>query len=127
MIWALLALLGVPIWLVLGALMAAFVSRRSFQKSEGVFPLRIRESSATKFQRKAHARWVHDVLLVNKGLALVRTTAYGIESLRILDSPGEPIKGLGDSVAFIGVSIDGGDEAMIAVPLDVRDMAKGTF
>jgi hypothetical protein len=43
MIWALLALLGVPIWLVLGGLCGALVSRRWFRAQPEVFALSFRE------------------------------------------------------------------------------------
>lgn len=77
MIWALLAILGVPIWLIVGALIAGYANRRHFQKSPGVFPLRMRTPPGEdgKWSGKQHARWVHDVVLVNKGFAKVRTVA----------------------------------------------------
>jgi len=127
MIWALLALLGVPIWLIIGALIVASVSRRRFQRSEGVFPLRIREASATKFQRKAHGRWVHDVLLVNKGLALVLTNPYGVRSLDLHAEVTEPIKGLGDDPLVFDIRIDDGIPVVVAIPAEQRDLGVGPF
>jgi len=42
MIWALLAILGVPIWLIVGALIGGNMARRRFINTPGVFPLRVR-------------------------------------------------------------------------------------
>ncbi len=127
MIWALLALLGVPIWLIIGALIAVSVSRRRFQRSEGVFPLRMREASDTKFQKKAHGRWVHDVLIVNKGLALVLTNPYGIQSLRRNQDNAAPIKGLGDIPLVFDIQTDEGTSLVMAIPAEHRDLGVGPF
>lgn len=127
MIWALLALLGVPIWIIVGVLGAAVVSRRRFQQTEGVFPVRIRTSVHEKFQRKAHARWVHDVLIVNKGLALARTDAYGVQSLVVSPRPSDEVKGLGEDPSFLAIRLDGGQEACIATPSNFGGVAVGPF
>ena len=37
-----LAALGVPLWLVVGALAAGLWSRRSFKRAPGVFPAKLR-------------------------------------------------------------------------------------
>ena len=112
MIWALLALLGIPIWLILGALAAAFFSRRNFKAKPGVFPLRVREIEAGepgKWSGKLHARWVHDVLLANKGLGLNLTAAYPVASTATADPP-EPseCKGFGDDLVGLTVQTDSG-------------------
>jgi len=125
MIWALLALLGVPIWLIVGALITAAVSRRRFQRSEGVFPIRIRAASDTKFQRKAHGRWVHDVLIVNKGLALVLTNPYGIQSLGPNQDNAASIKGLGDNPLVFDIRTDDGTSLVMAIPAEHRDLGVG--
>ena len=83
MIWALLAILGVPIWMVLGGLIGAIFNRRRVQRSEGVFAVRMRgvAEDEGKWGRKASARWVHDVLIVNTGIALAQTEASGVQQI----------------------------------------------
>jgi hypothetical protein len=83
MIWILLGGLGVPIWLIVGALGGAFWSRRKFQHSSGVFPCKVRIAAGSEDLGKwprttVYARWVHDVLLVHAGLALVRYRALPV-------------------------------------------------
>ena len=68
LISAILAIIGVPIWLVVGVLALAFWSRRKFQKAPGVFPCRVREvlgpgEEAAWCRPESHGRWVHDVIV----------------------------------------------------------------
>ena len=42
MLWATLALLGVPLWLVAGGLALMLWSRHRFKKQDGVFPTKMR-------------------------------------------------------------------------------------
>ena len=42
MVWALLYVLGVPLWLIAGALLRSFWSRRKFKQAPGVFPYKVR-------------------------------------------------------------------------------------
>ena len=112
MIWALLALLGIPIWLILGALAAAFFTRRNFKAKPGVFPLRVREIEAGepgKWGGKLYARWVHDVLLANKGIGLNLTAAYPVAS-SAATAPPDPseCKGFGDDLVSVTVQTDSG-------------------
>jgi hypothetical protein len=130
MIWAILAIVGIPIWLLLGALVGAFASRRHFQRSPGVFALRMREVSAEqKWGRKVHGRWIHDVLLVNKGIAQARTVPIAVE--RIVSAP-EPadasaIKGLGDQPVSFVVALDDGPRMEIATSADLALVAMSPF
>lgn len=90
MIWALLALLGVPVWLVVGVLSGALISRRRFRAQEDVFALSRRDHGEDDWPRRlAYGRYVHDVLLVNTGLALVRTEVVVVDRLEPLplDAP----------------------------------------
>ena len=81
----LLAILGVPLWLVLGGVGAGLWSRRSFRKTPGVFAMKARvidgAAPPPKWKRQAsYARWVHDVLIVHQGLAMVRNRALPVAS-----------------------------------------------
>lgn len=87
--WVLLATLGVPVWLIVGAMLATIWSRRAHAGAPGVFPCKIRTLSGAAGSRRwsrrpAYARWVHDVLLVHSGMALVR---YDALPVRAVDGP----------------------------------------
>ena len=92
-----LAALGVPLWLVVGALAAGIWSRRSFKHAPGVFPAKVRVTAGevpgleTSWPRRCvYARWVHDVLLVPRGIALVRNAAFGVAQVTGPVRSGEP-------------------------------------
>ena len=114
MIWALLAIIGVPIWLVLGALGGSIISRRRFKAQPDVFVLSIREHGHDGWPRRvSYGRYVHNVLLVNAGLALVRTAVHVVERLKPLDLDG-PVHKIDDPCAWT-VTLDNGSHYDIAV------------
>ncbi len=114
MIWALLAVIGVPIWLVLGALGGAIISRRRFKAQPSVFVLSIREHGHDGWPRRvSYGRYVHDVLLVTSGLALVRTTVHAVHRLDPLELKG-PVGRFDDPRGWT-VTLDDGGQYDIAV------------
>lgn len=131
MIWATLAILGVPIWLIVGALIAGSASRRRFKQSPGVFPLRMRTvaSEDDKWSGKQHARWIHDVVLVNKGFAKVRTVPHGIKQMTGAPKVVDPasVKGLGDEPMSLVFVLDDESEVEIVVAASDLALAKGPY
>lgn len=114
MVWALLAVLGVPIWLVAGALGAALWSRRSFARQPGVIRAKICPTTHETWPRRAvHVRVVHDVLLVNSGLARVRTEAHGIREASVDDVPPDSVPGLAHPVV-LSLTPDSGPPVRLA-------------
>lgn len=114
MIWALLAILGVPIWLIVGALAGALLSRRRFKAQPGVFRLKEREVDNEKWPRRtAYGRMVHDVLVLNKGLAMVRTSLRGIRSVAE-HAQHEQVAPFDQSEVF-DVIFDDGSHSLLAV------------
>lgn len=99
MLWALLAILGVPIWLVVGILVGVVLSRRNFRRHDGVFALRVRPEGASKWPRQVvYGRHVRDVLVTNRGAALVRTEFYAVDDVARLvlhDPPKKPADAVG--------------------------------
>ncbi len=120
MIWALLAILGVPIWLVVGALGGALWSRRRFRSQPGVFPAAVRARGDNSWPRAgSYGRLVRDVLVVNRGLALVRTEFYPIIDVRAFDGS-VPAKKIDGATGRLLV-IDEHDDLEVAVPSEVGD------
>lgn len=114
MFWALLAFLGVPIWLVVGGLCGALISRRQFGVQEGVFALSFREHGDETWPRGVgYGRYVNDVLLVNHGLALVKTSIHVVERAERFDVV-EPPKKIDDPVAWT-LTLDDGQMVDVAV------------
>jgi len=70
MIWALLALLGIPIWFIAVVLLAAFRNRNHVRANPDIFEFEHRKGDG--WQRgKSHARWVSDVMILHSGIALM--------------------------------------------------------
>ncbi len=62
MIWATLALLGIPIWLIAIVLVAAFRNRNKVRANPDVFEYKLKKDDGWK-RKKGYARWVSDVLI----------------------------------------------------------------
>jgi len=136
MIWILLAALGVPLWLIVGVLAAGLLSRKAFKKAPGVFPAKLRLSAGVASGIKsswprlpAYARWVHDVLLVHHGLALVRNSALPVAEVsgRIVSGKPEEVKRLGPQPMLLSVVLDNGATVDVAAPAEARDVMVGPF
>jgi hypothetical protein len=61
MIWAILALLGVPLWLCAGGILYLILTNRKLRKRRGDVPVRVRQPGSSRW-RRGHAIWVSDVL-----------------------------------------------------------------
>lgn len=128
MLWIGLAALGVPIWLVIGALGGAVISRRTFRNQSGVFACKVRTEPGTSDwpRAKTYGRWVHDVLIVHRGLALVRHTAFGAVGVT---GPvvGVSAKGLGDDPVALSIHLDDGSTIEVAAPDAEQNLLAGPF
>ena len=60
MIWAILALLGVPLWVCAAAITIIIFRNRSLRKRRGDIPVRVKRPGKTRWTR-GHAVWVSDV------------------------------------------------------------------
>ena len=114
MIWALLAILGVPLWLVVGILVGVVLSRRNFRRQDGVFALAARSAGAAKWPRsRIYGRQVRDVLVVNRGAALLRTEFYVVDAVADLALGAAPKK-LPEAVGRL-LTLDDGTSLEVAV------------
>lgn len=60
MIWAVLALLGVPLWLCALGILALVYRNRSLRRRHGDIPVRVQRAGKSRWTR-GHAVWVSDV------------------------------------------------------------------
>jgi hypothetical protein len=126
MIVALLVLLGIPVWFVVGVAAAALWQRRQFVRAPGVFKCKVRVTTGNVEgvkdewrQRPAYARWVHDVLLVRRGGALFRLVALPVAEVLSISQTESSVKGLGDAPQVASLRLDG--EARVEVASMARD------
>jgi hypothetical protein len=136
MLVAILAVLGIPPWVLLLAVLVIVIrSRNQFISTPGVFPLRLRSVAedipgvkADWPRAKSYAFWVHDVLLVHSGPPLMKTTPFWISDLEISDqvslSNSEELDK--EPVQFDLQLVDGAMLQM-AVPEKYISLAQGPF
>ncbi len=99
MIWALLAILGVPLWLLALFLFLLLRGRSAVKKIPGSFACKTRSISGDvggfrdRFRRYTDsAHWVHDVLIVHGGSPfLSRTMPLGITELVSQSEPPDTV------------------------------------
>ena len=136
MVLIILGILGVPLWLLIGALGAGLLSRKRFAKAPEVFRCKVRNVAdempglkATWPRRALYARWVHDVLLVHKGLALVRTLALPVASATgpVVRIAASTVKRLGDEPVSIRLVLDSGAVVELAADAKSLSTAVGPF
>jgi hypothetical protein len=129
-IWIILAVLGVPIWLVVGLLLGALWSRRRFRRTPGVFACKIRSAAGDGGSEgwprtTSYARWVHDVLLVHGGIALVRNRALPVRSVEGAMAPAPNVKMKGSEPVSVTFRLD--DDSIVEVAAFERDLLAGPF
>jgi len=124
LIWALLALLGIPIWLIALILIAAFKNRNTVRSNPDVFEYKLKKGDGWA-RKKSYARWVSDVLIVHTGIALIRTAAAQVEAINVLGPIDSSPKGLGEHPTEVTMTYSGSDEFSFAVSADYLTVALG--
>jgi hypothetical protein len=124
MLAVVLAVLGVPVWLVVGMLLAGVYSRRRYRQQPDVFACYVRvvdgelgPLDATWGRRPSYGRWLHDVLLLSRGLALVRFVVIPVATRVAGPEPldGTPLRGLGTSAVVFTLCTDDATTLEVAV------------
>jgi len=112
MIWAILALLGVPLWLCAITITVLVFRNRTLRKRSGDIPVRILRSGKKRWIR-GHAIWVSDVFVWraspaswNEGLEQVKDAAV---HEHVDSQTAKKLHGLGDSPIVASITlVDGG-------------------
>jgi hypothetical protein len=110
-----LAFLGIPIWLLIGAMIGAVISRHRFKAKPDVVPLLFRAANDDKWPRRlAYGRYVHNVLIVSSGVVGIRTSVHVVEELERLDLGDTTFKHIDDPIAF-AIRLDDGSDYELAI------------
>ncbi len=118
MIWALLVFLGVPIWLIVGVLISIWYNRRHFRAQDGVFAVSIRSHGEQKWPRtREYGRCFRGIIIVNRGLALVRTSVYEVVQVDDL-AVDQPPRKVADPVGRLVVLEDGSSIEVAVASVD---------
>lgn len=124
MIWALLALLGIPIWFIAVVLLAAFRNRNHVRANPDIFEFKHKKGDG--WQRgKSFARWVSDVMIVHSGIALIRVDAAQIEDVSVTHTLDPAPKGLGEQAHEVLIRYSAGKTISFAVSDEYLDAMLG--
>ena len=133
---AVLAVLGVPLWLVLGWLAARLWHRHVMKQVPGLFELKVRMISGgyrgvdNDFSRRSsHGLWAHEVLIIESGFMVSHVLHFlATESVQAVQTADpEQVAGLGDSPATVRVKLENGSVIEIAADGDSREKMQGPF
>jgi hypothetical protein len=136
MLIALLSLLGVPLWILLGWLAAGLWHRHAINQLPGLFKTKVRLVSGTyrhtdeDYPRMTgRAIWAHDVLILEKGLLIPRTLHYEVTEAVQHAQPADPdhVKGLGDSPITMQFRLDEGAVIEVAASGEESQSAREPF
>ncbi len=136
MLVAIGALLGIPLWILLGWMAGGLWHRHEIKGLPGQFKAKVRlvsgnyRHTSKNFPRMAgNAIWAHDVLILEKGLLIPRTLHFeitdAVQPAQPADS--EQVKGLGDSPITMQFRLDEGAVIEVAAPGEETEFAQEPF
>ena len=129
MIWAILVLLGVPLWLIALALLGLFFRNRSLRNRLGDIPVRVRRPGKKRWTR-GHAVWVSDVFAWRGSPAAWSEDVVQVDSVFLHAPDAEQRKKLhrlGDDLVIAGLSLAGGSSIDVATRDEHRAALLGPF
>lgn len=134
MLFALLAVLGVNLIVIVFLLAGVLARRRWIRRQPTSFKGAIRVvdgevAGLSARWRRGYGRWVRDVLVWEKAPFLFRSEFVLADGLAGPDRAAEPgeVKRLGKSVTVASVAVEGGARLETAAPAGDRERARGPF
>jgi len=110
MIWAILVLVGVPLWLCAAAIGVLVLRNRSLRKREGNIPARLRIAPGKRWTR-GHGLWVHDVWAFRGSPAAWNEKLIWVKDVTIRRVPADEAKklrGLGENPTVAVLAYENG-------------------
>lgn len=129
MIWALLAFVGVPLWLCAVGILALVYRNRSLRTRHGDIPVRVLRPGKTRWVR-GHAVWVSDVFAWRGSPAAWSESLEQVAAASVRDATPEDLKGLhrmGDAVVVARLTTDDDVVLQVATTADHRASILGPF
>jgi hypothetical protein len=115
-IWAILAAVGVPLWLCAVGILALVMRNRSLRRRYGNMPVRLRTAPDSRWVR-GHAIWVHDVFAFRGSPAAWKETLFWVHEAQVRDATVKECKklhGLGGNPVIAMLDSDGSDTVEVA-------------
>ena len=129
MIWAILALLGVPLWVCAAGITIITFRNRGLRKRHGDIPVRVKRPGKTRWTR-GHALWVSDVFAWRGSPAAWSEDIVQVTGVRVR-SPDEKerhkLRRLGDGVQIATLSSMDGEPLEVATWPEEHTALVGPF
>jgi hypothetical protein len=129
MVWAVLALLGVPLWLCAIGILALVYRNKSLRQRHGDIPVRVQRAGKTRWTR-GHAVWVSDVFAWRGSPAAWSEDLFQVVDARVGALEPEELKKLhrlGDNPAVATLTPDRGEPVRVAVAAEHRAALLGPY
>jgi len=129
MIWALLALLGVPLWLCAIAIILLVFRNRALRKRHGDIPVRVLRPGKTRWTR-GHAVWASDVFAWRGSPAAWNEylePIVGASTRAATQEEQHRLHGLGDRPVVATLNTDQGQIFQVATAAEHRSDLAGPF
>lgn len=132
MVWAILAAIGVPLWLCALGILTLVLRNRSLRKRPGDVPVRMRAASG-KLWHRGHAVWIHDVFVFRGSPAAWKEQLLWVTGLTTRtadpDQPRGPkgLHRLGDDPVIASLVTRDGNVVEFAAPAADRALIEGPF
>lgn len=129
MVWALLAFLGVPLWLCAIAIVILVMRNRTLRKRPGDIPVRVLRPDATRWTR-GHAVWVSDVFAWRASPASWHEHLEGVLAASVRPATEQEqrrLRGVGDRPVVATFTTDDGEVLQVASAGERRSDLEGPF
>jgi hypothetical protein len=129
MIWAILAAVGVPLWLCAAGILTLLLRNRALRARPGNVPVRFRRSNKNRWI-PGHGVWIHDVFAY-RGLpaAWKEALVWGTDAaVRVADDQErQKLHRIGDEPVIVTVSLAEGGTIELATRAELKDRLLGPF
>jgi len=128
MIWAILALVGVPLWLCATAILVLVLRNRALRRRPGNIPVRVRRPGKERWL-PGHGVWVHDVFAFRGSPAAWKEALLWVTgaTVRTAGDGDHGLHRIGDRAVVATFALAAGGSIEFAAAGEDRDALLGPF
>jgi hypothetical protein len=128
-IWAILAIIGVPLWLIAIALLLLYFRNRKLRKRPGNIPVRVLRPGKKRWT-SGHGIWVSDVFAWRGSPAAWKEDLLQVSGVSIHSADAqerEKLHRIGDDPVVASLALDDGATLKVAARPEHRSILAGPF
>ena len=129
MVWAILLLLGIPLWFIVVGISVTVLRNRSLRRRYGNIPARVKRPGKTRWTR-GHAIWVSDVFAFRGSPASWTEAIVHVVGVALRDPSDEEahkLRRLGAGLQIATLSTEEGESYLVATAHEHRAAVAGPF